>query len=136
MPSDPSLLGFGGRWYGDVVATAESRALPTGRRFKLVTPVMFLATKLDAFDDRGRGDVMPSHDLEDIIAILDGRPEIVDEIAAASSAHRAHLQRAFAALIGERDRLDAIPWHLPGDATSQARAEAVRARILAILQPP
>jgi hypothetical protein len=34
----------------------------------------------EAFDGRGKGDYLASHDIEDIIAVLDGRPVIVDEV--------------------------------------------------------
>lgn len=44
---------------------------------------MFIATKLEAFADRGGGDFLASHDLEDITTVTDGRPELTDEAAAA-----------------------------------------------------
>jgi len=50
---------------------------------KLVSSPYFLATKIEAFTGRGGGDYQASHDLEDIITLLDGRPEIVAEIGAA-----------------------------------------------------
>jgi hypothetical protein len=35
---------------------------------RLLAPALFIATKLDAFHGRGGGDIVASHDLEDIIA--------------------------------------------------------------------
>ena len=46
----------------------------------MVTAAYFLATKFTAFDSRGKGDYVMSHDREDIVAVLDGRPEIVNEV--------------------------------------------------------
>jgi len=40
----------------------------------MVTGLYFLATKFAAFDGRGKGDYMASHDLEDIVAVVDGVP--------------------------------------------------------------
>lgn len=37
-------------------------------------------TKLDAFWSRGKGDFVVSHDRGDIIALLDGRQEIIEEV--------------------------------------------------------
>lgn len=40
-----------------------------------------MATKFVAFADRGNSDYLASHDLEDIINLLDGRPELNEEVA-------------------------------------------------------
>ena len=39
-----------------------------------------VATKIEAFHGRGDGDYLASSDFEDIIRLIDGRPELVDEI--------------------------------------------------------
>jgi len=54
----------------------------------MVLAPYFLATKLEAFDGRGKGDYLSSHDIEDIVAVLDGRPEILDELLKASKSYR------------------------------------------------
>jgi hypothetical protein len=48
-----------------------------GSDVHLITAVNFVATKLEAFHGRGANDVTLSHDLEDIVAVIDGRSEIV-----------------------------------------------------------
>jgi predicted nucleotidyltransferase len=63
--------------------------LTDGTSIRLVTPACFLATKLAAFGDRGRHNPIASHDLEDMITVIDGRREIVTELAAAPSELRA-----------------------------------------------
>jgi hypothetical protein len=45
----------------------------------MITAPYFLACKLAAFRSRGEGDYLMSHDMEDIVAVLDGRPEVVWE---------------------------------------------------------
>jgi hypothetical protein len=42
--------------------------LPSGKSIKMVSAAYFLITKLEAFDGRGAGDYLMSHDIEDIIA--------------------------------------------------------------------
>lgn len=76
---------------------------------------MFVATKLDAFDDRGHGDHHASRDLEDVIAVVDGRAELVDEVAAAPSEVRAYLAGRVDQLLAEPDFVDAVAGHLAGD---------------------
>ena len=66
MPVDPAVFGFSNRWYPYAAETAEVRDLGGGLRTRCATAVAFVATKLEAFASRGAGDVLGSHDLEDI----------------------------------------------------------------------
>jgi len=43
---------------------------------------------MEAFADRGHGDFLASHDLEDITTIVDGRSELADEAAVAAATSR------------------------------------------------
>ena len=80
----------------------------------------------------GQGDYTASHDLEDIVAVLDGRPEVVDEIRQCESTLREHLQNCLAALLRESRFVEALPGHMPGDAASQARVPIIIKRLKAI----
>jgi len=51
-------------------------------RIRVVTAVYFCAMKLEAFTGRGKADYQSSHDLEDLIAVMGGRAELVNEIHA------------------------------------------------------
>ena len=104
MPTDESVLGFGNRWYDVAVRTAEPVLLPSGRSIRLIAPPVFLATKLEAFHGRGGGDFLASHDLEDIAVVIDGRPELVDEVATCEAALRTYLADEIEALLRERGR--------------------------------
>lgn len=74
MPTDPEIFGFGNEWYQSALEKAVVFELPSGNRIRMVTAPYFLATKLAAFAGRGKGDYLMSHDMEDIVAVLDGRP--------------------------------------------------------------
>jgi predicted nucleotidyltransferase len=78
MPTDEATLGFSNRWYREAFAHAVHTVVE-GVTIRVVTAPFFLATKLEAFRTRGREDFMASHDLEDIIALVDGRSELVEE---------------------------------------------------------
>ncbi len=125
MPSDERVLGFGNRWYSEAIRTAEPFTLPTGGTIRLITAPLFLATKLEAFSGRGAGDFHASHDLEDIVALIDGRSELGAEIECSTGALHDFLTAQIAALLDVPAFLSALPGHLPGDESSQARVPLI-----------
>ena len=122
MPTDPSILGFGNIWFARAFTAAQEVELPSGSTLRLLPAVYFLATKLEAFDNRGEGDFLLSRDMEDVVAVLDGRPELVNEVKAAEKDLRLYLVKRFSDLIRDQNFIDALPGHLPPDTASQARA--------------
>jgi predicted nucleotidyltransferase len=129
MPANEAVLGFGNRWYHFAVRTAEPVRLPSGRSIRLIAPPVFLATKLEAFHGRGGGDFLASHDLEDIAVVVDGRPELVDEVAACETELRAYLAREVGSLLRNAAFTEALSGYLPGDEASQARLPIIRERL-------
>jgi len=109
MPVDASVLGFSNRWYPYTVETAEPVELANGVSIRVASAVAFVATKLEAFADRGVGDVMASHDLEDVLNIVDGREELGHELVAASPDVRRAVAIALAALLAHPDFANALP---------------------------
>ena len=128
MPTDATVLGFSNRWYPEAIETATTTDV-ADYRIRLVTPALFIATKLEAFRGRGGGDVSASHDLEDIIAVVDGRPEIVSEVAVAPSGVREYIAAEIHALLENRDFIEALPGFLLPDAASQARRDILEERL-------
>jgi hypothetical protein len=129
MPLEGNILGFKNRWYGPAMETAEERELEPGLTILMVSPVYFCASKLEAFGDRGKNDYLGSRDLEDLIAVVDGRAELVGEIKAAQSDVRSYLAKEITKLLGTRRFGDALPGHLAPDSASQARITTVMARL-------
>jgi hypothetical protein len=91
--------------------------------------VHFIATKLEAFAGRGNNDFMMSHDLEDVICVLDGRPELEDEITSSAQEIRSYISGRIRVFLGDPDFLNALPGHLPGDAGSQSRLPLLTAKL-------
>jgi hypothetical protein len=114
-----------------VIATADRQRL-AGRDVRVVTPAFFLATKLEAFRGWGGGDVFTSHDLEDIVTVMDGRPEIVEEVAGAAVQVRESIAREIQALLDDGDFIDALPGFLLPDAANQARRGFLETRLRAL----
>lgn len=67
-----------------------------------------MAAKFEAFRNRGKGDVLGSHDLEDIIDVVDGGSELISEIAVAEPALRQYLAAQCRALLGTRGFMDVL----------------------------
>ena len=132
MPTDEAILGFANRWYPDALAKATTTRLPSGRIIRTLTTPHFLATKLEAFHGRGNGDYWTSHDMEDIVCVIDGRAEIVAEVAASNEALRHYLQSEFTALHADPMFAEAVSGFLPGDAISQTRAPRILRRIASL----
>lgn len=80
---------------------------------------------------RGNGDYMMSHDIEDLVAVIDGRPEIVQEVRETDETLRWYLKERFMLLVQDALFIDALPGHLRGDAASQARVSLVLERLTA-----
>lgn len=129
MPTEEATLGFSNCWYREAFEHASRMAIEDTVPIRVVTAPFFLATKLEAFQARGRGDFMASHDLEDIIALIDGRGEILEEVAMAPDVLRSFLAVAFRDLLVSPLFLDALPGHLPGDAASQQRLPLLMSRL-------
>jgi predicted nucleotidyltransferase len=120
------------RWYAPALAQAQVVALEGDLSARVITAPWFLATKLDAYDDGRRGDILSSRDIEDIVAVIDGRATIVSETRAAPADVAAFLRERFSSLLADGAFIDAIAAHLPGDEASQARISIVLARLRAI----
>ena len=134
MPTDQQILGFGNRWFAPAFTRAEPVTLPSGKHIRMLTAPYFLATKLEAFNYRGGGDYLLSTDMEDIVAVVDGRPEIIDEVRRSDGNLIAYLAERFANLLKERSFIDALPGHLPSDMASQARLPLLIERLRAIAE--
>ncbi len=131
MPVDGDFLGLNTVWFREALATATLLPVPGGS-LRVVAPVAFVATKYVAFRDRGAGDYHASHDLEDLITVIDGRERIVEEIAAAGPSLRTYVTEAMAALVSSEDFMEALPGHLPSDSASQGRLAGLRRKLTAI----
>lgn len=125
MPADPRLMGFENRWQQAAIPHAARRRLPSGAVIRAIPPPYLVATKLEAFRGRGRGDHLGSPDLEDIVLLVDGRAALVEEVAAAPPELRTYLSVQCAGLLDAPRFVDAIFGLLRPDVASQARAESI-----------
>lgn len=125
MPSQAGILGFDNRWQGAGAPHAIERALPSGAVIRALTPPYLLATKLEAFKGRGNGDFLGSRDFADIIALVDGRQELVDEVIAADDEVRRFIAHEVTLLLAAPRIADGLFGAMRADPASQQRVESV-----------
>ena len=94
---------------------------------RAITPLYFVATKLEAFRGRGAGDYQASHDLEDILTVLSGLPRLREQIAAEGTTVATFVRAGLLGLAAKEAFIDAVPAHFEGDLIGQARADLVLA---------
>jgi hypothetical protein len=133
VPVDEHVLGFANRWYRPGFAAAVATELAPELSLRHLDAPHFLATKFEAFNDRGGRDVYLSHDLEDIVTVVDGRAELADELARADAAVRGHVIAQTHALLAHPE----LPNALPGIVAQPIRAGVVLERLqrIASLSP-
>ena len=130
MPVQPDVLGFSNRWYAYAVESARPADLGSGITIRLVSAMAFIATKLEAFSSRGGGDFLTSHDLEDVLNIVDGREELLVEMAGAPAELQQAVAIAFGTLLQDGDFANV----LPGLLAEPERADLIMQRMNSLSQ--
>jgi hypothetical protein len=130
VPLDEKVLGFANPWYRVGFEAPLTVELTDGLLLRHLSAPHFLATKLEAFKDRGRNDVYLSHDLEDIITVMEGRSSVVQEMTAAEGAVRKHVGQSVAALLD----MTAFNNALPGLLSDPEREQTIKRRLMQIAQ--
>ena len=118
MPIDEKILGFSNRWYKEAIKEASEVKLPSGVSIRVVSPAYFLATKFEAFTGRGKGDYF-SHDLEDIVFVLENRNRMIMELMDCSEELKQYFSRHAALLLNE-DFLNVLPGLLSNPESARA----------------
>jgi predicted nucleotidyltransferase len=109
--------------------SAQEFEIARGIRIRVVTAPYFCATKLEAFRGRGKGDYLASHDLEDLITVVDGRPELLDELRLASQDVRSYIAGAIGQMLKARQFIDALSGYLLPDSANQSRVSQLLAKL-------
>src|ERR1035441_7736180 len=109
MPLDEDILGFSNRWYKDAMKSSTTRRLSGDLEIRIITAPYFLATKLEAFKGRGKGDFLGSHDLEGLASVVDGRETLLSEVRGETPELRTYIQDAIRGLLSKHSFIDALP---------------------------
>ncbi|MFP4210984.1 MAG: hypothetical protein ACLFR8_07060 [Alkalispirochaeta sp.] len=134
MPTEERLLGFSNRWYPEAIRTAPTVALPSGSTVRIIDPVVFIATKLEAFSQRGNNDPIGSRDIEDVISVVDGRPDLPEEFRTTAAEVQTFIRQALTTLITTIGFRNAVLGYLPHDPVAQQRYTTIMQRFQTITQ--
>lgn len=135
LPVAREAMGVWNRWLPEAARTAAPRQLvhtQLQQTIRLVDPAMFVALKLEAFRDRGNNDVLVSHDMEDILSLVDGRPSLSTDINAASPEVASYIREEFTKLLQHDDIEYAMEGMLSGDPVGKQRLRLLARRMQAI----
>ena len=132
MPADEEILGFKNRWFSEGLKKAADYRLPDGQAIKIFPLPFLLASKIEAFLDRGKGDFMSSSDMEDIVAVLDGAGDAKNKILAAPKEVKEYLKKHFEQFLENELFLESLEGHV----RNSTRAERVKTLLREIVTAP
>jgi hypothetical protein len=101
------------RWFPALLTDPVRLELFNGQFAWIASAPSFLATKFEAFFSRGGGDYMVSKDIEDILAVVDGRSELDAELADTNREIAVFLRKCFSDWCSNRRFLDCLPYLIP-----------------------
>jgi predicted nucleotidyltransferase len=126
IPSESGILGFNNSWYRDGIANSQKLPLPSGTEISLFTLPYFIASKFEAYGDRGNNDPRTSSDFEDIVFVLDGCREANEKLSSAPPDVRNFLAAEYKRLAKESSFKEGIASNLPADQTRAARIARIQ----------
>lgn len=134
MPTKESALGFRNQWFDRVLVDAVTIELEPKLSIKIPNAPTFLATKFEAFRDRGKGTenrgAYGDSDIEDIATILGYRRNVEKEVLEAPEPIRSYLSECSRELFKLVNLSDIISGCFEPDSTSQSSV----GRVLEILE--
>ncbi len=113
MPIDEEILGFKGNWFRVVMRTPQLHQLTDTLNIRIASAPAFLATKWEAFEERGEEDWYGSADVADIVTVVAGRPELPDELREADAELRGYVIQSTNSMLDARIVDDVIAGALP-----------------------
>ena len=112
MPTDDASAGFKNQWHPDGFQKAIDYAIDPEHTVRILSAPYFIATKLDAFNDRGEGDGRTSHDFEDIVFVLENRSTIWEELNEMEDEVKQYLLNEFTKLARNHNLFEWLDGHV------------------------
>jgi hypothetical protein len=129
MPVDEGVLGFSNPWYKAGLSSLMEARISDQCTWRILTPPFALASKFAAFWERGAADPRMSHNLEDIVTLLNGREQIVEDVLKAPRPCRDYLVECFGKILKEERLEDSIESHVFPDSLASERLMTVKRKI-------
>lgn len=110
MSIEDGPLGPTNRWYKIGFENLWTKTVKN-QEIRLLSPACYLASKFEAFNNRGT-DIRTSHDMEDIIYVLDNRTNIVEEIKKDDNRISSFIKEQLQKIIGQGLLEEALVAHI------------------------
>jgi len=130
MPTDEAILGFSNQWFKKGFHETKNVVLPNGLQIKILNISFFIAAKIETFRGRGNSDFRISHDIEDIITVLDGQKSFDKFYSETNVEVKLFLKSEFKLFLESDLFAESIIAHLGSKVTSYGR----RKRLLDFLE--
>ena len=111
MPTNSDVLGFSNRWYEEGFENAISIMLDDDE-VKIFSFPYFIATKLEAFKNRGNNDFRFSSDFEDIVYVLENNSNSENQLSNLPEQLKEYFSKTFQDLINQQDWEEGLYAHL------------------------
>jgi predicted nucleotidyltransferase len=101
MPTGETVLGFKNKWYPEGYKNSIVVDIDGRHSVRIFSLPYFIASKLDAFTDRGKNDGRTSSDFEDIVYVMEYSRSIWNQLKDAPQAVKKYLQGKFKELLAD-----------------------------------
>ena len=128
MPIDENILGFSNRWYKEGIINSYAVTVKD-EEIRILTFPYFLTTKLEAFKGRGNGDYYGSKDMEDIITVLEGRPQWLFELKNTPPNLFSYIKTEFVFHLKNEAFVQCITGHLSKNGNLRSKANKILAEL-------
>lgn len=127
MPISEKVLGFSNKWYAPGFNKAIEFEIDKQHTVKIFPATYFIASKMEAFKNRGKNDGRTSSDFEDIIFVLNNRNIIWEELQQVDETVKQYLQDEFRSLLVRKYIDEWIAVHL--DYSDRQRGNFITSRL-------
>ena len=107
-----NVMGFSNRWYANGFKHAIDYRIDDQHEVKIFSAPYFIASKFEAFKNRGKNDGRTSTDFEDIVFLLENRETLWEEINAAPVDVHQYIKEKFTELINNPNHEEWIGCHV------------------------
>jgi hypothetical protein len=132
MPTDESVLGFHNRWYEQGMQDSFLYELDKEISIRLMPFHYFIASKIEAHNNRNAGDFRTSKDFEDIVYSFDNRLNPLEDLKKAAGEVEKYLKTQMADFLGNINFYEGVYSHLNAG-SKPARTERIRKIWLAFI---
>lgn len=112
IPTSAEVLGFSNKWYTDGLKEAAHKVIGQDIVLKIFSAPYFIASKLEAYKNRGENDGRTSTDFEDLVFLMNNRTVLFNELANAPRKLKQYLKEEFSILLAQKYLEEWISAHL------------------------